>query len=67
MMLSTFVINLLNEWQIEDLPINVLIDGKYYDISSFYFDKEINEYMLEIGYPIDYDTRSHVIKVKRSD
>lgn len=67
MMLSAFVINLLNEWQIEDLPINVLIDGKYYDISSFYFDKEVNEYMLEIDHPIDYDTRSHVIKVKRSD
>ena len=67
MMLSAFVINLLNEWQIEDLPINVLIDGKYYDISSFYFDKEVNEYMLEIDHPIDYDTRSCVIKVKKGD
>ncbi|WP_407412651.1 hypothetical protein [Methanobrevibacter sp.] len=34
MMLSDFVITLLNEWQIEDMPINVLIDDKYLKVLS---------------------------------
>ena len=58
MMLSDFVIALLNEWKLEDLPINVLIDGYYYDIDEFYFDKEIHEYILKISGAIDYEHRS---------
>ena len=57
MMLSDFVIVLLNNWKIEDLPINVLIDKNYYDIKEFYFDKEINEYILKLEGGIDYITK----------
>lgn len=37
MMLSDFVIALLKEWQIEDLPVNILIGDKYYSIKEFFF------------------------------
>lgn len=30
-LLSDFAITLLKEWQIDDLPVNVLIDDEYYD------------------------------------
>ena len=61
MLLSKFVITLLNNWAIEDLPINVLIDGKYYDIEDFYFDDETNEYMLKLEGAIDYETRGEIV------
>ena len=60
MMLSDFVITLLQEWKLDDLPVNVLIDGKYYDIEEFFFDKVINEYILKIDGAIDYATRGDV-------
>lgn len=65
MLLSDFVIRLLNEWKLEDLPINVLIGDKYYDIADFYFDDKTNEYMLKLKGAIDYKTRGdiHVWKV----
>lgn len=64
MMLSDFVITLMKEWQIDDLPINVLIDNKYYDIDSFYFDETINEYILKIGGAADYKTRGDIVDPK---
>ncbi|MDO5859606.1 hypothetical protein [Methanobrevibacter sp.] len=47
-LLSDFVITLLKEWQVEDLPVNILIEDKYYDIEEFFFDKEIHEYIKTI-------------------
>ena len=64
MWLSDFVLTLMKEWQIEDLPINILIGDKYYDIDSFYFDKATNEYMLKIGGEIEYKTRGDIIDPK---
>lgn len=61
MMLSDFVIALLKEWQIDDLPINVLIDDKYYDIEEFFFDKEIHEYILKLTGAIDFETRGDIV------
>ena len=58
-LISDFVITLLKEWQKEDLPINILIGNKYYDIVDFYFDDAIHEYILELSdYGIDYETRA---------
>lgn len=67
MFLSDFVINLMRDWQIEDVPINVLIGDKYYDIDSLYFDNEICEYMMKISGPVDYDTRATLICIERGD
>ena len=39
--LSDLVVELINHWQDEDLPINILIDDKYYDIEDFYFDSQV--------------------------
>lgn len=39
MLLSDFVITLLKEWRVEDLPVNILIGDEYYDIEEFFFDK----------------------------
>ena len=61
MMLSDFVITLMKEWQIKDMPINVLIDDEYYDIEDFYFDREIHEYILKIAGAIEYQTRGEII------
>ena len=60
MMLSDLVMTLLREWQIDDLPINVLIGDEYYDIEEFYFDKEIHEYILKLAGAIDYKTSGKV-------
>ena len=60
MMLSDFVIALLKEWQIDDLPINVLIGDKYYDIEEFFFDREINEYVLKLMGAIEYESRGNI-------
>ena len=63
MMLSDFVITLLKEWQIEDLPVNVLIGNEYYDIEEFFFDKEIHEYILKIGGASNYEHRTDQVLV----
>lgn len=63
-MLSDFVITLLKEWQLEDLPINVLIDDYYYDIEEFYFDKEIHEYILKISGANNYKHRADQVDLK---
>ena len=56
-LLSDFVITLLKEWKIEDLPINILIGEEYYDIEDFFFDDEIHEYILKLSKGSDYKTR----------
>lgn len=61
MLLSDFVLTLLSNWKINDLPINVIIGDKYYDIADFYFDDETNEYMLKLEGAIDYETRGEII------
>lgn len=58
MFVSDFVITLMREWQKEDLPINVLIGDKYYDIDSFYFDDAIHEYILKLKGGMNYETRA---------
>ena len=59
-LLSDFVITLLKEWQVEDLPVNILIEDKYYDIEEFFFDKEIHEYILKLSKGSDYNTRAEI-------
>ena len=41
LLLSDFIIILLRELKIDDLPINVLIGEEYFDIEDFFFDEEI--------------------------
>lgn len=60
MLLSDFVMTLLKEWQIDDLPINILIGDDYYDIEEFFFDKEIYEYILKLSKGSDYKTRGEL-------
>ena len=59
-LLSDFVITLLKEWKIEDLPVNILIGDEYYDIEDFFFDKEIHEYILKLSPGSDYKTRGEL-------
>lgn len=60
MMLSDFVLTLLKEWQIDDLPINVLIGDEYYDIEDFFFDNEIYEYIMKLSKGSDYNSRADI-------
>lgn len=60
-MLSDLLMVLLNNLRIEDLPVNVLINDKYYDIDEFYFDNEINEYIMKVSGGIEYSTRGELI------
>lgn len=66
-LLSDFVMTLLKAWKIEDLPVNVLIGDKYYDIDEFFFDSEIHEYILKLSGGIDYNTRSDIFKHKPNE
>lgn len=63
LLLSDFVITLLKEWQIDDLPINILIGDEYYDIEEFFFDEEIHEYILKLSKGHDYKTRGDIISM----
>ena len=65
MMLSSFVIALLEQWQIEDLPVNVLIGDKYYYIEEFFFDEEIHEYILKLSKGRDYKTRADIMDPRK--
>lgn len=66
MMLSDFVIALLKEWQIDDLPVNILIGDEYYDIEEFFFDDEIHEYILKLSKGHDYNSRGQMSTIKQS-
>ena len=61
MMLSDFVIALLKEWQ-NNLPLNVPIGDKYYDIEEFFFDRKINEYILKLRGAMDYESRGDIVE-----
>ena len=52
-MLSDIIKVLFESLRLDDEPVNILIDGQLYDISEFYFDENIMEYVLELtdGYP----------------
>ena len=65
MMLSDFVIELLKEWQIEDLPVNILIGDKYYSIKEFFFDEAIHEYVLELSEGRTYKTRADTVDSRK--
>ena len=60
-MLSDFVIALLKEWQMGDLPANVLIGESYYGIEEFFFDEKIHEYILKLSEGSDYSTHADII------
>jgi len=60
-MLSDLLMVLLNNLRIEDLPVNVLINDKYYDIDEFYFDNEIHEYIMKVSGGIEYSVRGELI------
>ena len=58
LLLSDFIIILLRELKIDDLPINVLIGEEYFDIEDIFFDEEIQEYILKLSKGCDYKTRA---------
>lgn len=45
---------LVNAIGLSDDPVNVLVDGKLYDIKDLYFDADICEYVLELHGGYDY-------------
>ena len=53
-MVSDVLKVLVDELAADDLSINVLVDGKLYDIKDFYFDKKIYEYVLELHGGYEY-------------
>lgn len=59
--LSDLVVELINHWQDEDLPVNILIDDQYYDIGDFFFDPQVHEYIMELEGGIDYETRGDIM------
>lgn len=65
MMLSDFVITLLKEWQIEDLPVNILIGENYYGIKEFFFDEAIHEYVLELSKGSNYKTHADIVDLRK--
>lgn len=71
MLLNDLFFLLAKEYAYADnLPINVLIGDKYYDIEDFFFDKEIHEHILKIGGGIDYKSRADILvpfKIKIKD
>ena len=60
-LVSDFVLELIKEWKVGDAPINILIGDRYYEITDFYFDEKICEYILKIEGGIDYQTRADTI------
>ena len=51
-MISECLQILVENLKYDDLPVNILIGKNLYDIKDFYFDDDINEYImtLEGGY-----------------
>ena len=47
-LLSTILKTLIENLTIEDLPVNILIKDKLYDIKTFQFDPKIHEYTMEL-------------------
>ena len=41
----------------DDLPVNILIDGKLSDIKDFYYDPNICEYVMELTEGYEYDKK----------
>lgn len=60
MTLGDFMKTTIEELLKEDLPVNVVIGDKYYDIESLYFDKETNEYMLKLNQCSNYQNRGDI-------
>ncbi len=46
--ISDFLKILVENISLSDDPVNVLVDGKLYDIKDLYFDEDIYEYVLEL-------------------
>lgn len=54
-MLSDIINTLFQSLQIDDEPVNILVDGKLHDILEFYYDENINEYVLELTTGYEYE------------
>lgn len=63
MLMSDFVISLMENWKLDDLPVNIRFGNKYYDIDSVHFDPEINEFMVHISGEVDFPNRAIIINV----
>lgn len=53
--LKVLVNTLLDNTGLADTPVNILIDGKLYDVKEFYFDSEISEYVMELAEGYEYE------------
>lgn len=53
--LKVLVNTLLDNTGLADAPVNILIDGKLYDVKEFYFDSETSEYVMELAEGYEYE------------
>ena len=53
-MLSDLLLIFMKNMQIEDLPVNILVNNQLCDIKDFYFDEKIHEYVLELTEGYEY-------------
>lgn len=53
--LKVLVNTLLDNTGLADAPVNILIDGKLYDVKEFYFDSEVSEYVMELAEGYEYE------------
>lgn len=56
-LISDFLKELIVSLTVDDLPVNVLVDGKLYDIKDLRYDHDICEYVMELygGYEYEGD------------
>ena len=66
MTLGDFMKITIEELLKENLPVNVVIGDKYYDIESLYFDKETNEYMLKLNQGLNYQNRGDLYEKSKT-
>lgn len=46
--LKVLVNTLIDNSSLADAPVNILIDEKLYDVTDFYYDNEICEYVMKL-------------------
>ena len=56
-LLSDIIKVLFESLRIDDEPVNILVDGQLYDIIEFYYDENINEYVMELTKGYDYQNK----------
>lgn len=54
--LKVLVNNIIDNAGLADAPVNILIDGKLYDVQDFYYDNNICEYVMVLTGGYEYES-----------